>query len=150
MEQALIDPQKTFPEIMAPLTRSQRLNITFLLCGYSPREAREKASVKQHQVEDWLIEPTFTAIRDFVVANKEKYKNDALALWAQDLAIEGRRLIQKLIDKIDSWEELSREDKMYVWRAVELLGRLAPEIKVPTKEGSYDEWVIRRHRALHE
>lgn len=153
METALIDPNKSYAELVGCLTRSQRLNLTFLLCGYSPQEARKKASVRQSTIEDWLVEPNFVMLREYILTNREKYRQDALALWANDLTIEARRLIQILMDKIDQWNELEKEDKMYVWRAVELLNKLKFGEKKEEKEGdsgSYDELIIKKHREFYE
>ncbi len=134
--------QETLEDILEPLTRSQRLNITLRLCGYSIVDAREKAQVKQHTVERWLDDPNYRSLVEHVLENKKLYQPDALSLWARDLSLEGKRLIHNLMGKVDQWDELDKVDKMYLWKAIELVNHLTPQNK---GGGSYDELILKRH-----
>ncbi len=138
----------TLDDILEPLTRSQRLNITLRLCGYSIVDAREKSQVKQHTIERWLDDPNYRSLVEHVLENKKLYQPDALSLWARDLSVDGKRLIHNLIGKIDKWDDLDKLDKMYVWKAIELVNKLAPQSS--GGDGSYDEVILKRHRAIGE
>ena len=139
-------------DVLAPLNSTQRQYICLRLIGMNPEEARVTLSRRPATIDRWLVEPNFRELEDFVVANRERFKGDALQVWATSLTAKARYFLEALIE--EGLNQITKEHKdlgllKLATTAAGLLNRISePKTK---EKGSYDnrvieEFILRRQR----
>ena len=145
-------PAQKLEDVLAPLNSAQRQYICLRLIGMNPEEARVTLSRRPATIDRWLVEPNFRELEDFVVANRERFKGDALQVWATSLTAKARYFLEALIE--EGLNQITKEHKdlgllKLATTAAGLLNRISePKTK---EKGSYDnrvieEFILRRQR----
>ena len=146
MAKSLVDSKQSLEKLLEPFTGVQRQYISLLLANFSPSDARGIVSRRPSTVDTWLVESDFAEVKEFILLNKKKYQDEALAVWAKNLSLKAKVFLERTIDL--GLKELNEKDRdnpflKIAMQAAGILSKVAIE-----KPGSYDELILRKRREV--
>ena len=143
----LIDPKSTLADLTDGLTASQRHYISLRLAGLSPSDARNVISRRPETVDRWLVEPNFRLLDDYLSTNKERFRDQAMTLWASALSSKAKLLLELLIEAgLDELVKKENKDLGMLRMAANAATALQRQTAIPLPDqGSYDELILKRH-----
>ncbi len=144
---SLVAERTSLQELMAGLSKAQRMYLSLSLRGMSHAEALAVVEVKSKTVVEWG--EGFRKVAGYVLshADREIYQKEALEIFASNLSVKAQELIDTLLDKgIHKWEEIDRYDKSCVMQAIGLVAKRGMGGK-GEGGGSYEELILRKHIA---
>ena len=146
--EALVKTDASLRELLVPFNTTQRQYICLGLAGFSLQESAAMMNRRVHTIDHYLVEPNFRETSEFILANKDKYKNEAMTLWAEQLSTKSKLLLESLIEL--ALEEVSKGlkgDRPLMKLGKECAGLMVrgsaggvPSVLVDT-----DELILRRH-----
>lgn len=146
-EKAEVSIYKDLPlvDIIRPLRDQQRDYLFLKLVGMNNADAVELINRSSKTVEFWRDNNNkdFGVIEDFLMANKEKYVEEAAREYARIKRAKAILALAFIADMAFDWKELDKVDKQSVLTAL----RELKDIGGDGKKGAipYEEMILRRY-----
>ncbi len=132
-------------DIIRPLRDQQRDYLFLKLVGMNNADAVQLIDRSSKTVEYWRDNNNkdFESIENFLMANKEKYVEDAAREYARIKRAKAILALAFIADKAFDWDNLDKVDKQSVLTAL----RELKDIGGDGKKGSipYEEMILRRY-----
>ena len=141
----------TLEELLKPFNNTQRMYISLVIMGYSPQQACIELDRKPATIDRYLTDVNFRELVEFASDNREKFKGEARGVWLESIDVRAMILKDRIIDKaldVLNNKELQNTDLSLLRIAKDItlgIGKI-----VGDKGESYDELILKKHRAVHE
>lgn len=131
----------------AELNKTEQAYVSMILRGMSKEEAKVYANIRWGtRGGEYNSLDGKAALFRWLVANRERYEEEALNCFIGGLRVKAQELIAQLLEKgLSKWDELDRYDKNCVMQAVGLVAKRAGGSE---KQLSYEEELMQRKRLI--
>lgn len=136
-------------EVMAGLSPVQGKFLYLRLMNMGVAESLRIISRSENSATVWRCgESLFKQAEEYLLANKEHYVAEAVQAFLYGLNAKGIYVLEKLVDMGLKWGSLDKEDKRYVFKAIEMVTSGFKPGGGGKNTESYEEIVHKIHRGL--
>ena len=137
--------QESLSDLLQPLNKGQKDYIYLRLMGVPVGEAMRISNRSPFLPSVWRADdPNFRALEERILSNSDIYAKEAFNDYIFKLGGKAHKIIDDLVEMGLTWNDLKKEDKPYVMKAVDL----AFKSHGSSSSEGYEEFLLRLRRKV--